>query len=96
MGRPAGSYNEGSARHLIRTLLAQGRAMTLSEIIAAIGGNEKTVKNALSCGVHDKVFRSVKVDARPARYTLREYEVEVRVMPRVIASAEESRQWWQV
>lgn len=96
MGRPVGSYNEGSARNLIRTLLSNGRAMTLVEIVAAIGGNEKVVKNALSCGVHDKVFRSVKVDARPARYTLREYEVEVRVMPRAIKSSDESRQWWQV
>lgn len=98
MGRPIGSYTEGSMRHRIRVLLTHGRAMSAQEIVDALNLDQGKVRNAIACGVHDGAFKSIRVARAPVRYTLRKHEVEFRVVPpaHAIPVWEGHRQWWQV
>lgn len=97
VGRPKGCWTENSMRHRIRLLLQQGRALSMQEIVAHLGEDPKRIKNALTCGVRDRAFKSIHVCGEAARYTLRDYEFEFPIVPsHRIPDGEGHREWWQV
>lgn len=97
VGRPRGAYTSDSLRNRIRTLLDQGEPLTAQQVATALHEDIDRVRNALTCGVADRAFRSVLVRGRDARYIPWGFDVEVRLVPidpRQFIGA--SKQWWQV
>jgi hypothetical protein len=97
VGRPKGSWTEGSLRHRIRERLSDGKPMTPSELAAVLHEDVDRVRNALTCGCADRAFRSIIVRGKEARYIPWGFDVEVRLVPidprQYIGQA---RQWWTV